>query len=218
KGRHGKTRKTRTRETRGQTRDRPEFPAKCAGNYVSVPNGEKGVEHAFGGGAPGKLCGAERTGGGERLTKFGIGYQAMHDFGDGGRVARVEFRGGRAGDAVHGLDGGTTGGHAGGEGLQNGQPEALEQARVEERVSARVKIVQLLARNPTREFHAIAKLETVAEVVQLRREKTVHAADDEAVLGMPLGEDGEGAQQAIQILVRVEGGDRQEERLGTAVG
>src|ERR1035441_3145974 len=205
-------------ETRGQTLVSGKVRRKLSVSPQRSAGGAKGVEHAFGGGAPGKLCGAERTGGGEPLTKVGIGDQAMHDFGDGGRVARVEFQGGRAGDAVHGLDGGTTGGHAGGEGLQNRQPEALEQARIEERAGARVKIVQLLARNPTREFHAIAKLETVAEGVQLRREKTVHAADDEAILGMPLGEDGEGAQQAIQILVRVEGGDRQQERLGTAVG
>ena len=151
------------------------------------------------------------------MTKFGIGDQAMHDFGDGGRVARVEFQGGRAGDAVHGLDGGATGGHAGGEGLQNRQPEALEEARVEECAGAREEIVQLLARNPTREFHAAAKFEAVAEGVQFRREKAVDAADDEAVLGMPFGEGGEGAQQTVQILVRVEGGDSQQERLGTAL-
>src|ERR1017187_1152477 len=35
---------------------------------------------------------------------------------------------------------------------------------------------------------------------------------------MPFGEDGEGAQQAIQVLVRVEGGDRQQERLGASLG
>ena len=62
----------------------------------SVPNGAKGVENAFGCGAPGKLRRAERAGGSEPLAKFGIGDQTMHDFGDGGRVARVEFQGGRA--------------------------------------------------------------------------------------------------------------------------
>ena len=61
-------------------------------------------------------------------------------------------------------------------------------------------------------------MQAIAQGVQFRREKPMHTADDEAVLRMPLAEDGEGAQQAIQVLVRVEGGDRQKERLGAAAG
>src|ERR1035437_6071190 len=174
---------------------------------MSVPNGVKSVEHSLRGGAPGKLRRAERTGGGEPFAKFAIRDQAMHDLDDGGRVARIEFQGGAGGDAVHRLDLGAAGGHARGERLQNRQSEALEHARVEKRRSARVEIVQLFARNPTGEIHAIRQLKAIAQGMQFRREEPVEAADHEAVLRMPFAEGGEGAQQAIQILVRVQGRD-----------
>src|ERR1035438_9087523 len=114
-----------------------------------------------------------------------------------------------ASDAVHRLNPGAGGGHAGGERFQNRQPEALEQARIEKRRGALEETIQLFARNPTREFHAIGQLQAIAQRVQFRREEPMDAADDEAVLRMPFAEGGEGAQQAIQILVRVEGGDRE---------
>src|ERR1035437_2166 len=69
--------------------------------FLLVPSAAQSVEHCFRGGAPGKLCRAERTGGGEPFAKFAIGDQTMHRSGDGGRVARVEFQGGAARDAVH---------------------------------------------------------------------------------------------------------------------
>src|SRR5450759_2321728 len=198
--------------------DRQRIFGKLRRQFMSVPKAAEGVEHSLRGGAPGKLCRAERTGGGEPFAKFAIRDQAMHRSGDGGRVARIEFQGGAGGDAVHRLDLGAAGGHAGGERLQNRQSEALEQARVEKRRSARVEIVQLFARNPTGEIHAIRQMKAIAQGMQFRREEPVDAADHEAVLRMPFAEGGEGAQQAIQILVRVQGRDSEQERLGAAAG
>ena len=51
--------------------------------------------------------------------------------------------------------------------------------------------------------------------MELRREKAVDAADDQAIFGMVFTEDGEGAQQAVEVFMRMEGRDGEQETLGS---
>jgi hypothetical protein len=64
----------------------------------------KSVEYSFGRSAPGKLSCAAGTGGGEPAADFIIRDQPVHHFCNCEMVARVEFEGCVAREAIHGFD------------------------------------------------------------------------------------------------------------------
>ena len=79
-----------------------------------------------------------------------------------------------------------------------------------------VEVVKFLARNPAGEIHRIGEAQALAQIVQRTREESVQPAYRQAELRPLAMEFGEGAQQAVQVLVRMQSGNRQQKRLGMA--
>src|SRR5262249_61473896 len=108
------------------------------------------------------------------------------------------------------------GGRARGHRFEHRQAKAFELARVEEGPSAGVEVAQLFARNPTGEGDAIAERKLIAQGGELRGEESMDAGDHKPKLGTPLAELRERAQQAIEILVRVQRAHSEQKLLGRA--
>jgi len=82
--------------------------------------------------------------------------------------------------------------------------------------SARVELVQIPARDPAGELDRVPQAERIAQIVQRAGEEAVQPAHHQAEFRMGRAEPGEGAQQAIEVLVRMQRRNREQERFGTA--
>src|SRR5471032_218653 len=165
---------------------------------------------------PGKLRCPFGAFGGQALAERLIGGDLVHGLGDGVRVGGVEFESGAGDDPGQRLDFRTGRRHPGGQSLQHREAEAFEEGWIDERPGPRVEVQKRFARNPARKIHGIAEAERIAKGQKLVGEETVDAAHHQAEFGMREAEFGEGPQQAVEVLVRMQRGDGEQKRLGTA--
>ena len=96
-----------------------------------------------------------------------------------------------------------------------GRPKPSNEDGIDERPGARVEIVEILARNPAGKLDAAGESQRLAQGVQVPAVKKPwmpHTIRRNS--GWRSRKIGEGAQQAVQVLVRVQRGDGEQEGLG----
>ena len=79
-----------------------------------------------------------------------------------------------------------------------------------------IEVEQILARNPAGKIHRAGQAQRIAQFVQRAAREAVQAARHQPELRPAAVEFRECAQQAVQVLVRMEGRDRQQKWLGRA--
>ncbi len=171
------------------------------GGFLDHLEGDAGG--AFPGEAGGALAGAAGVGGAE----IGGGGEAFEGFGEGGGVVGREQEGSIAGDVHHGADGGGDEGDAGGHGFGDGHAVAFKGGREDGDAGTGVEGHDLFAGEPAGDGDVAVERMAVDAAFDGGGMEAAHAGEDEAVLGAGAAEEGEGVDEALDVLMGVEGGD-----------